>query len=276
MHLYGSGHSVLPCQEAFPRYGSYVGFNPLTDPRVMWHNVLGAGGVRELLWLERTEGYVDKFLAHQPLNEGDCLIVFSHSGRNAAGIETALSTPSSAGCSWSPCRAAPTATKPSSHSSGKLLADVADVLVDTGAPVEDAIVPVEGWSRPVAGSSTVLAMVLAHELIARTAVALAGRGVELPAFASPTVPGVTLGDTDMRLRRLPRAHARRPAPPAAGVPGGDGRRRVIRCAPPGRAGAGGSVRAGRPQPARSCCCRMRCSPRSSCRRASCRPTGAAP
>ena len=90
VHLYGSGHSVLPCQEAFPRYGSYVGFNPLTDPRTMWHNVLGAGGVRELLWLERTEGYVDKFLAHQPLNEGDCLVVYSHSGRNAAGIDAAL------------------------------------------------------------------------------------------------------------------------------------------------------------------------------------------
>ena len=44
VHLYGSGHSVLPVQEAFPRYGSYVGFNPLTDPRVMWQNVLGAGG----------------------------------------------------------------------------------------------------------------------------------------------------------------------------------------------------------------------------------------
>ena len=55
VHLYGSGHSVLPVQETYPRYGSYVGFNPLTDPRVMWHNILGAGGVRELLWLERTD-----------------------------------------------------------------------------------------------------------------------------------------------------------------------------------------------------------------------------
>ena len=62
VHLFGSGHSVLPCQEAFPRYGSYVGFNPLTDPRLMWHDVLGTGGVRELLWLERTEGYIAKFL----------------------------------------------------------------------------------------------------------------------------------------------------------------------------------------------------------------------
>ena len=43
IHLFGSGHSVLPTQETYPRYGSYVGFNPLTDPRVMWHNILGAG-----------------------------------------------------------------------------------------------------------------------------------------------------------------------------------------------------------------------------------------
>ncbi len=90
IHLYGSGHSVLPCQEAFPRYGTYVGFNPLTDPRVMWHNVLGPGGVRELLWLERTEKYAEKFLDHQPLNPGDCMIVFGHSGRNASGIDAAL------------------------------------------------------------------------------------------------------------------------------------------------------------------------------------------
>ena len=78
VHLYGSGHSVLPVQETFPRYGSYVGFNPLTDPRVMWHNVLGAGGVRELLWLERTENYAEKFLDHQPLNAGDSIVVFGH------------------------------------------------------------------------------------------------------------------------------------------------------------------------------------------------------
>lgn len=48
----------------------------------------------------------------------------------------------------------------------------------------------------MAGASTVLAMIFTHELIARTATALAARGIELATFASPTVPGVTLGDTD--------------------------------------------------------------------------------
>lgn len=196
VHLFGSGHSVLPCQEAFPRYGSFVGFNPLTDARLMWHDVIGSGGVRELLWLERTEGYVDKFLDHQPLVAGDVLVVYSHSGRNAAGIDTALYA-KERGLYVVAVTSGAMRGASSPHSSGKVLADVADAVIDTHSPVEDAIVPVAGWSRPVAGSSTVLAMLLTHELIARIAEGLSARGVELPTFASPTVPGVTLGDTDL-------------------------------------------------------------------------------
>lgn len=196
VHLYGSGHSVLPCQETFPRYGSYVGFNPLTDPRLMWHNVLGAGGVRELLWLERTENYAEKFLDHQPLNPGDCIVIFGHSGRNASGIDTALYA-RKRGITVIAITSRNNLDKPATHSSGKRLADAADIVIDTGAPIEDAIVPVEGWSRPVAGSSTVLAMILMHELVARTAAALGERGIELPTFASPTIEGVTLHDTDV-------------------------------------------------------------------------------
>lgn len=196
VHLYGSGHSVLPCQETFPRYGSYIGFNPLTDPRVMWHNVLGPGGVRELLWLERTENYAEKFLDHQPLNPGDSIVIFGHSGRNASGIDTALYA-RRRGITVIAITSKNNLDKPATHSSGKRLADAADIVIDTGAPIEDAIVPVEGWSRPVAGSSTVLAMILMHELVARTAQALAERGIELPTFASPTIEGVTLHDTDV-------------------------------------------------------------------------------
>src|SRR6476620_8321303 len=175
VHLYGSGHSVLPVQETFPRYGSYVGFNPLTDPRVMWHNVLGAGGVRELLWLERTENYADKFLEHQPLNEGDRIIIFGHSGRNASGIDTALYA-KQRGLFVVAITAKSNLDKPATHSSGKRLADAADAVIDTCAPVEDAIVPIEGWSRPVSGSSTVLAMIMMHELLAQSAQKLANRG----------------------------------------------------------------------------------------------------
>jgi uncharacterized phosphosugar-binding protein len=162
----------------------------------MWHNVLGAGGVRELLWLERTERYAEKFLDHQPLNPGDCIVIFGHSGRNASGIDAALYA-KKRGLTVIAITAKANLDKPATHSSGKRLADAADIVIDTGAPIEDAIVPVKDWKRPVAGSSTVLAMMMMHELNALTATKLAERGIELPTFASPTIEGVTLHDTDI-------------------------------------------------------------------------------
>ena len=36
-----------------------------------------------------------------------------------------------------------------------------------------------------------------HELNARTATKLSERGIEMPTFASPTIAGVTLHDTDV-------------------------------------------------------------------------------
>ncbi|GAA4287536.1 SIS domain-containing protein [Georgenia daeguensis] len=195
IHLFGSGHSVIPTLEAFPRYGSFVGLYPLNDPRLMWHNVLGPGGVRELLWLERTEGYIDKFLSHEPLDDGDVLVVYSHSGLNAAGIDAALYA-KVRGLFVVAVTSGASLARPTPHSSGRRLADVADVMIDTGVPVEDAIVSVDGWDRPVGGSSTVVAAVVSHEIIARTATVLAGRGITMPTFVSPTVPGATLSSND--------------------------------------------------------------------------------
>jgi uncharacterized phosphosugar-binding protein len=195
IHLFGSGHSVIPTLEAFPRYGSFVGLYPLNDPRLMWHNVLGPGGVRELLWLERTENYIDKFLAHEPLESGDVIVIYSHSGKNAAGIDAALYA-KKRGLYVVAVTAMANMETPGSHSSGQRLPDVADAVIDTGAPVEDAVVWVEGWNRPLGGSSTVIASIVSHEIITRTGAVLAGRAVTIPTFVSPTVEGASVSSND--------------------------------------------------------------------------------
>lgn len=195
IHLFGSGHSVIPTLEAFPRYGSFVGLYPLNDPRLMWHNVLGPGGVRELLWLERTEGYIDKFLAHEPLAAGDVLVVYSHSGKNAAGIDAAIYA-KERGLFVVAVTATSSLSSPGSHSSGKRLPEVADVVIDTCVPVQDAIVSVDGWDRPLGGASTVVASVVSHEIITRTGAVLAERGIVLPTFVSPTVAGASVASND--------------------------------------------------------------------------------
>lgn len=195
VHLFGSGHSVLPTQDAFPRYGGFVGLHPLTDPRVMWHNVLGPGGVRELLWLERKEGYIERFLSHEPIRRGDVLVAISHGGRNSAAIEASMYC-RERGVTVVAITSKANLSRPPEHSSDKRLAEVADVVIDTGVPVEDALVTVEGWKRPVGGASTIVAMALVQELNVRTALKLAARGIELPTFVSPTVPGASLASND--------------------------------------------------------------------------------
>jgi len=195
VHLFGSGHSVMPVLDAFPRYGSFVGFHPLTDPRLMWHNVLGPGGVRELQWLERAEHYIPKFLDHEAMNAGDVLIVYSHGGRNSAGIEAALYA-HERGIFTVAVTSLANRELPQEHSSGKHLSEVCDLSIDTGVPVEDAVVTVTGWDRPVGGSSTVVVCVVSHEIVTRTARVLAGRGETLPTFVSPTVAGASLLTND--------------------------------------------------------------------------------
>lgn len=195
IHLFGSGHSVIPTMDAYPRYGSFVGIHPIFDPRLMWHNVLGPGGVRELLWLERTEKYVFQILQNEPINKGDTLIAFSHGGTNAAAIE-AVEYATSKGCFTAGVTSMKNADAPARHSRGLKLSTVADVVIDTGVPVEDALFHVKGWSRPVGGSSTIVATVIVQELITRIATKLAEFNLEVPTFVSPTVPGASVSSND--------------------------------------------------------------------------------
>jgi uncharacterized phosphosugar-binding protein len=192
VYMFGSGHSVIPVLDIFPRYGSFVGFFPLYDPRLMWSNVIGPGGARELLWLERQEGYARVFLQSYPLEKRDVMLVFSHGGLNAAPIDMALEAKA---------RGLKVVTVSShqnarigrrSHSSGQVLCEVADVAIDNHVPPEDALVDV-GQLEHVAAGSTVAAVAIAMTLVAETAAALAKTGKVPPTFVSPNVKGVPPG-----------------------------------------------------------------------------------
>lgn len=189
-YLFGSGHSVIPVMDVFPRYGSFIGFFPLYDPRLMWHNVVGPGGARELLWLEREEGYIQNFLQSFALEPDDCMIVFSHGGMNAAPIEAALYAKERGLRVISVSSLANVSQKQATHSSGKQLPDVADIALDNCVPPEDALVDI-GYPEKVAAGSTIGAVFIAMALVAETAARLTAKGFKPNTFVSPNVPGVS-------------------------------------------------------------------------------------
>ncbi|MCL5075978.1 MAG: SIS domain-containing protein [Chloroflexi bacterium] len=187
VHVFGSGHSVIPVLDIFPRYGSFVGFHPLLDPRLMWFNVLGPGGVRELLWLERTEGYIKVFLGGYHLDPRDTLLVFSHGGLNAAPLEMSMEAKSRGLSVVAVTSVQNQRIATATHSSGKKLAEVADVVIDNCVPAEDALVTINGWAEKVAAGSTVAVTSIAMALVAEVARSLAARRIHPPTFVSPNV-----------------------------------------------------------------------------------------
>lgn len=177
-HLFGSGHSMLPVLEIFPRYGSFVGLNPLTDPRLFWFNVLGTFGVPEMLFLQNTEGYADTYLDGQELRSGDALIVFSHSGNNAVVVDAGRYAKAH-GLSLIAVSSSNAQAAAPRHSSGQKLADLADIAIDTGAPRAEALVSIDGIPEPVGAVTTLLAAAAGLALVCGAAERLSARGHQL-------------------------------------------------------------------------------------------------
>lgn len=185
--LFGSGHSILPCMDIFPRYGTFVGLQPITDNRLMWSSVVGPGGTRELLWIERQEGYVKEILKSYKMTKDDSIIVFSHGGINAAPVEMALICKSKGMKVIAITNVEYLKVSKPSHSSCKRLGDIGDVVIDNCVPTEDALVKIEGLDYKVAPGSTVTDIVISMSLVSETAKLLTEAGVRLDVFISPTV-----------------------------------------------------------------------------------------
>jgi uncharacterized phosphosugar-binding protein len=209
--LFGSGHSVIPVMDVFPRYGSFVGFVPLYDPRLMWSNVVGPGGARELLWIERQEGYAPVFLQSYALRRGDCFVVFSHGGLNAAPVEAALYAKKRGLTVITVSSLANAGAAKATHSSGKKLSDVADIAIDNCVAPEDSQVDV-GRPEKVAAGSTMAVVYVAMTLVAETGARLVAKGHPPTTFVSPNVPGVAPGHNMRVFEAYARRLAERGAP----------------------------------------------------------------
>lgn len=196
VRMFGSGHSVIPTMDCFPRYGGYVGWYPIMDPRLMWTTVSGFGGAEELIWLERQEGYAEVFLRHNHWNKEDVCIVFSHGGQNAAPVEVAQAAKRDGLFVIAVTSMENHTTRAATHSTKQKIADVADLVIDNCVSPEDAVVPIEGVTGKVGGTSTVSVVLLIQSLVAETAAILSKQGYYVKPFASPNVQGISKTHND--------------------------------------------------------------------------------
>ena len=190
VQLFGSGHSHIPVEEMFPRYGSYPGFNPIVELSLTFHTqVVGANGQRQAMFIERVEGLAETILANFELRPPDVMIVFSVGGLTAVPIEMARGARR---------RGLPVVAVTSvehslggtpTHSSGTRLLDHADVIIDLCTPPGDALVRIDGLETPVGPGSTIAAVAIANEIKSQTAALLVEREAMPPVLTSAALVG---------------------------------------------------------------------------------------
>jgi uncharacterized phosphosugar-binding protein len=170
VHVFGSGHSRIMVEEMWPRYGSFPGFNPIVELSLTFHNlVVGANGQRQAMFLENVPGLAERILRNFDLSEQDTALVISSSGCNVVPIEMAEQFQQRGIKVVALITQKHSDQSTSKRADGRKLSDFADLVLDTGAPVGDAMVQVPGLDTPVAPGSTVGGAVLINCLKAEVA-----------------------------------------------------------------------------------------------------------
>jgi uncharacterized phosphosugar-binding protein len=176
VHLFGTGHSRIPLEEMFPRYGSYPGFHPIAELSMTFHTqVAGANGQRQAMFIERVQGLAEVILSNFTFQPSDVMVVFSSSGTTAVPIEVAMVAKDRGIPVIAVTAVEHSMASTSGHPSGTRLLDHADVVIDICVPVGDAAVRLDGVPTPIGPVSTVANAAIVNEIKVQAAEILAGR-----------------------------------------------------------------------------------------------------
>lgn len=190
VHTFGCGHATLPVEEMYPRIGGFVGFHPIIElPLTFFTRIVGEMGIHQFLFLERAEGFGKEIMKGYTFDKRDCIWIFSHSGINNVNIDIALQA-KEIGMKVIVYGSAQAAEgKQSRHTCGKTLFELADVVVDSCVPIEDASIPLKNHPDKIGPVSTIAFVTTVWMTITTVAEILVERGVKLYIHPSHNLQG---------------------------------------------------------------------------------------
>jgi uncharacterized phosphosugar-binding protein len=186
IHVFGTGHSHILAEEPYDRAGGLLAVNPILVGDLMLHE----GGLRSGP-LERLPGLAEVILNHEPVREGDVLIVASNSGRNAVPVEMAQLA-RKRGVKVVGITSLQHSRSVSSRApDGHRLFEVVDVIIDNRGVPGDAVLPVPGAREGMrmAATSTVTGAAIIQAIMAEAVARLATTGGEVPILMSANLEG---------------------------------------------------------------------------------------
>ena len=190
VHLFGSGHSRIMVEEMWPRYGSFPGWNPIVELSLTFHNLTtGANGQRQAMYLENVSGFANRILRNFDITSEDAALIISSSGTNIVPVEMAEELQQKGVTVVAMVSRAHSEASAAKREDGRKLSDFAHHVIDTGAPVGDAAIKVDGLGEKVAPLSTVGGVILINCIKAEVAGRLARAGVPPKILAAACTVG---------------------------------------------------------------------------------------
>ena len=190
VHLFGTGHSRIPVEEMFPRYGSYPGFHPIVELSMTFHTqVVGANGQRQAMFIERVPGLAEVILSNFQFGPKDALMVFSVSGLGAVVVEMARGARKRGLRVIAVTSVTQSKAEKVEDGVGSRLMDEADIVIDLCTPPGDALCRLDGLETPVGPGSTLTEVAIADAIKVRTAELLLAMGKLPPVITSAAVVG---------------------------------------------------------------------------------------
>ena len=190
---FGCSHAGLLALEMYYRTGGLATINPVRAPGL----TLDIDPATMTSQMERLPEYGSVIADNQPIGEGDVVIIHSVSGRNTVTVDFALRCREKGARVIALTSVAAGKAIPSRHPSGKLLMDVADVVLDNCGCVGDASIEIKGVPEKVAPTSTAVGAAMLNAIMGRAVELIVERGEVPPIFMSANVPGGDEHNRDM-------------------------------------------------------------------------------
>jgi uncharacterized phosphosugar-binding protein len=177
--LFGNGHSRMMCEEMTPRQGGFPGFVALVETALSNHAaIIGANGLRSSLYLENYEGYAEHILSSFHFGPHDAFIIISTSGIRPVVVEMATGARSRGLPVMAILSRAHSGQAKAAHSSGKKLADCADIVIDNLCPPGDCVLELDGLEWRTGPVSTLTGAMIINMIRCGVAESLLARGIK--------------------------------------------------------------------------------------------------
>lgn len=175
LQAFGSGHSHGAAMEICGRAGGLIPAKTMEEP---------AHGDYETI-----EGVGKKYMEKSDVRAGDIVVIISNSGRNPLPIEIAQFVQEKGAKVIVVTSLAVSKELTSRHSSGKMLYEFADVVLDNCGVYGDAAVQLEGMPVKICGTSSITSSIILDCIMCEAVEQMVAKGYQPPVYTSLNVDG---------------------------------------------------------------------------------------